>query len=932
VSRRRASHATLPLLLLASCSGYLKPPEPQRGLALTEKMSHFSASNGFRVFVLPDEQAPVVRLELRYEVGAIDDPPGKEGMAHLIEHLMFQTRLSKESGTVTVASELSRVAQTWNARTTLDSTHYMAQALPEKLPVLFAIEMNRLASGCATWDEVTFLREREVVRNEMRERHATAATEIRSLLHQAVYPAGHPYRRDVGGSDESIARIQLGDVCAFMAQHHQPSKVSIFAVGATDDAAVHALASTWLTQFPGRPAARAPAVPPIANGHRRVVTYDLDIDEPQVFALFPLPAEGTLESRVAEMLYPPELLLGSLAATYRFGHGAASDTIGGARAPVLAVTLTVRDLGHIDEALDGIWKSVERSRRESGHEVNPIAWMWYREHQKEAILSRFEPLDERASNLADYVQFGATGFMVERLRELDRIDAADLRRTAQAILDPDRATVVVFRPRPGARHLTAGAFKYQPEADDTGHWKHIVDPAEADRPVPLPAQRKRVPPIQRYALPNGLRVILWPHASLPLVHARLVIAAGLSDEPPGQVGAAAVAAAGGVVTQDTTLFAARDLATELHTTLERLSKRLRLHRTQDLQDAREELQRALRQPRAAARTRYELALRAATFGAAHPYARGLLTEAEVAGIAGDAVAGFQRGHYTAGDSALVLTGKFDPALVRDHIVYQFGHLGEHRARRPPIPPAAPPAGPRLVAGAGEPGSPVVEINIRVAGAPGVGPGYAARRVLERVLDAELRELREHQAVTYGMYAHYDVRRGPGEWRMGGAADAARAAEAMSFILDRLDRMRRDPMTYRADFVLARRAVVEELLTRGTSGAEMADSLMMIAEHDLPDDFADRLVEEVARVTPADVHRLLRAEINPARVAIGAFGPPAAVEQVLAAARAWRTGQRASGAATASRRSCSSDSVPVKRRCTWTTEPSRDHAPFSHFFR
>ncbi len=881
--------AAVPVLLLASCSGYIKPREPDRGLPLNEKINHFSASNGFRVFVLPDETAPVVRLELRYQVGAMDDPPGKEGMAHLIEHLMFQTRLSTPAGLVSVASELSRVAQSYNAATTLDSTHYASEALPEQLPALFAIEMNRLASGCSTWDEQTFLREREVVRNEIRERYRTASGSILNHLYEAAYPSGHPYRHTPGGTDASVASIKLSDACAFVAKHYRPTQVSIFAVGATDEPAVRGLAQKWLTRFPKMPALPALSVAPIAIGKRRVVTYDLDIDEPQVFALFPMPPEGTLDHRVAEMIEPPHQLLADLAFTYKWGHSAASFTIGGARAPMLAVTVTPRDLDHVDDAIGAIWQSVRRARQESGREVLE-SWLYDRENHKAQLLAGFEALGGRAWLFADYVQFGVKGFLVDRLRELDGLEPGDLRRVAGAILDPDRATVVVFRPRPGAHHRHAGTFRYRPTAHDPGHWKQIVDPTEADRPVPLAAGRKRLPAVQRADLPNGLRVFLWPHGTMPLVHARLVVAAGLSDEAAGRVGIPMAAGSAGLVTPDTTMFASRHLATEVHLVVERLSWQLRVHRTEDFDDWREITLRSLRQPRAAERTRYERALLAATFGADHPYAHDVLSEAELPAIRGDAVAGFQRSHYTAGNTALILTGKFDPALVREHLVYQFGHLAERRSKRAPVPAAAPAAGQRLVAGAGEAGAPVVDLDLRIAGGSGVDAHHAARQVLQRILDAELRELREHQAVTYGMYASHQARRGPGEWRLGGSADAARAASAITFILDRLHAMRRDPRSYRNDFVVARRALVQELMTGGSSAAEVAGNLSLIAEHALPDDYFDRLLEEAARVTPDQVHRLLLDEIDPARLAIGAFGPPPAVDRVLTAARSWRPGK------------------------------------------
>lgn len=89
----RLSSAISLLLVFAACGqSLLAPPDVARGLEVKTKLDSFETSNGFKVFVLPDDSVDVVRLELRYTVGAAADPAGKAGLAHLVEHMMFQTR------------------------------------------------------------------------------------------------------------------------------------------------------------------------------------------------------------------------------------------------------------------------------------------------------------------------------------------------------------------------------------------------------------------------------------------------------------------------------------------------------------------------------------------------------------------------------------------------------------------------------------------------------------------------------------------------------------------------------------------------------------------------------------------------------------------------------------------------------------------------
>lgn len=240
-------------------------------------------------------------------------------------------------------------------------------------------------------------------------------------------------------------------------------------------------------------------------------------------------------------------------------------------------------------------------------------------------------------------------------------------------------------------------------------------------------------------------------------------------------------------------------------------------------------------------------------------------------------------HVVAKNSTLIITGKFDPALIKRHIAYNVDQVsaGSDSAD---IEVSTASAIPRYVVGVAAKPSPTVELDVSFLSRPGVDKDYAKRLVLELVLDGELSKLRGERALTYGFYASWSPRKGGGEWRVSGEADASRAAEAATALLEILAAMRADPEAYRGSFVLARQKVVERLLLAANDSASVSEQLALLARFDLEDAFLERLTDEVGRVTLADFHAFLVREIPASRQVFGAFGNAAPAKAAVAAAR------------------------------------------------
>ncbi|HBF98863.1 MAG TPA: peptidase M16, partial [Alphaproteobacteria bacterium] len=149
----------------------------------------FTLDNGLQVVVLPDHRVPVVTHMVWYRVGAADEPPGKSGIAHFLEHLMFK-------GTDKIApGEFSKIVARMggqdNAFTSQDYTAYFQRIALAQLPKVMAMEADRMANLKLSEDVVG--PERDVVLEERSARTDNEPTALFSEQMRAAQYLAHPY-------------------------------------------------------------------------------------------------------------------------------------------------------------------------------------------------------------------------------------------------------------------------------------------------------------------------------------------------------------------------------------------------------------------------------------------------------------------------------------------------------------------------------------------------------------------------------------------------------------------------------------------------------------------------------------------------------------------------------------------------------------------
>jgi zinc protease len=204
----------------------------------------------------------MVALATVYDGGYATDPAGKEGTAHLAEHLWFRTR---HDGVAT-SQALARLGASWNALTGPDTMTFTTVAPADALVPLLKLEGMRFDERLAGVDDAGIEVERQVVANEMRLGALPVQLLIEQQLAARLYPEGHPYRHAGAGSASTLAHVRRADLVAFTERAFRPENATIVAVG---DFEVGRVWDTLMAAFPARllvdpahPDRRRPLSPP----------------------------------------------------------------------------------------------------------------------------------------------------------------------------------------------------------------------------------------------------------------------------------------------------------------------------------------------------------------------------------------------------------------------------------------------------------------------------------------------------------------------------------------------------------------------------------------------------------------------------------------------------------------------------------------------
>jgi len=546
----RSQAALLLLAGLASCaSSDLPPPTSKPMRPIRFAMHDFQMPSGLRLLVQEDHSAPIAIVVTVVGVGSGADPTGREGLAHMVEHLTFRAHPADQEA---LWDRLERAgAGQWNGLTDLDATVYYSAAASSSLPDLLRIEGSRIASALAGVDEAAVSREREVVRNELREKGETGFVgSIMGWMQQAVFPPGHPYGRPTGGTHESLDRIRLADVERFVKLHYRTDNMTMMVVGDLDPAQLQRILGENLPpEVVGDPKNRMTpagrrlspeAPPPPESPPHGMYRYEGPVSTPELWIGWSLPG-GYRETSVlhtfvavlADVELPDAVAWDSDIASVDVG------VIAGTRASMLLAQVSLREGKHPEKSaqvlLDELWKT------------SIVTEKMMKQMSTQAAIGFIVGVEDKlelAQDAARFLHFtGNPSFLARSSEAIMAQHADEVAQFAKTYLKPERARIVFVAPQSaGAGHPVAareGAGRIDTKAVGPGF-------APASTEAELLKRIARPPGLadfRQLRLANGLEVVIGRRASLPLVTIGLGVHGGTAAAMPA--GAAELAEGAG---------------------------------------------------------------------------------------------------------------------------------------------------------------------------------------------------------------------------------------------------------------------------------------------------------------------------------------------------------------------------------------------------
>jgi zinc protease len=299
---------TLAAIAIAGTASLAVPAVPV-AVAAGPKITHFTLKNGMEVVVIPDRRAPVVTHMVWYRVGSADEEPGKSGLAHFLEHLMFKGTAKNPSGLF--SKTLARIGGQENAFTSQDYTAYFQRVAREHLGTVMEFEADRMTGLVLT--DANVLPERDVVLEERRSRTDSDPAALLSEASQAALFTNHPYGMPIIGWEHEIRQLNREDALAFYKRFYAPNNAILVVAGDVTPEEIRPLAEKTFGAIPAEPGLkpRVRPVEPEPRAERRVVLTDPRVKQPQIGRTYLAPSYRLAKPGEAEALDVLSHVLGS---------------------------------------------------------------------------------------------------------------------------------------------------------------------------------------------------------------------------------------------------------------------------------------------------------------------------------------------------------------------------------------------------------------------------------------------------------------------------------------------------------------------------------------------------------------------------------------------------------------------------------------------
>ena len=247
-------------------------------LPLHVNYTQFTLPNGLHVILHEDHRTPTVDVNLWYRVGSARERPGRTGFAHLFEHLMFMGSGHVKPGEFDEL--LEEVGGSNNASTNNDTTNYWISVPSNALDLALFLESDRMGYLLDTMTPQTVDAQRDVVKNERRQRIENQPYGMASVvLGEMLYPEGHPYHWPVIGYMPDLTAASYDDVVSFFKTYYVPSNASLVVAGDIDPAVARAAVAKWFGDVKPGPPVEPITIPGVAltGVQKRTLTDEVQL-------------------------------------------------------------------------------------------------------------------------------------------------------------------------------------------------------------------------------------------------------------------------------------------------------------------------------------------------------------------------------------------------------------------------------------------------------------------------------------------------------------------------------------------------------------------------------------------------------------------------------------------------------------------------------
>ena len=192
-------------------------------------LRHHTLDNGLTVLLKEVHSAPVISWWLAYRVGSRNEPTGKTGISHWVEHMMFKGTEEFPAGVLD--REIDRAGGQWNAFTSMDATKYYETLPADKIDIAMRAEADRMSNAIFAAEETES--ERTVIISERQGAENQPTFWLQEELRGAAFRV-HGYHHEIIGDETDLRTMTRDDLYGHYRRHYQPGNAAVVAVGAFD--------------------------------------------------------------------------------------------------------------------------------------------------------------------------------------------------------------------------------------------------------------------------------------------------------------------------------------------------------------------------------------------------------------------------------------------------------------------------------------------------------------------------------------------------------------------------------------------------------------------------------------------------------------------------------------------------------------------------